>query len=115
MFTLKPSQYIVASSQGRPSPKNTLTALLPLILPIELSAVFSFTAAALLANVSGMLVPKATSVIAVTVVSKPIKHPNIVARSPTTAVNKPIIPKEHQNVNQPPATDVGGTHRANKT
>jgi hypothetical protein len=45
---------------------NTLTELLPVTFPIALSAVFSFTAAALLANVSGREVPRATKVMAVT-------------------------------------------------
>ena len=45
---------------------NTLTELLPVTFPIALSAVFSLTAAALLANVSGRDVPRATKVIAVT-------------------------------------------------
>ena len=51
--------------QGSPSPKNTLTELLPVTLPMELSAVFSVTAAILLAKVSGKDVPSATKVMAV--------------------------------------------------
>ena len=53
-----------AISQGRPSPRNTLTELLPVIFPIALSAFFSPTAAALEAKVSGKDVPRATNVIA---------------------------------------------------
>ena len=53
-----------AISQGRPSPRNTLTELLPVIFPMALSAFFSPTAAALEAKVSGKDVPRATNVIA---------------------------------------------------
>ena len=55
-----------AMIQGIPRPMNTFTELLPVTFPIALSAVFSLTAAALLANVSGRDVPKATNVMAVT-------------------------------------------------
>ena len=48
-----------------PRPMKTLTELLPVTFPIALSAVFSETAAILLANVSGKEVPRATNVIAV--------------------------------------------------
>jgi hypothetical protein len=44
----------------KPNPRNTLTEFDPVTLPIALSAVFSFFAAILLANVSGKLVPMAT-------------------------------------------------------
>ena len=53
-------QYIAAITHGRPKPKNTLTELLPVTLPIALSAVFSVRQAIKLANVSGKLVPIAT-------------------------------------------------------
>lgn len=52
-------------SQGSPKPRNTLTELLPVTLPMALSAYFSCTAADLEANVSGSDVPRATNVIAV--------------------------------------------------
>ena len=48
---------MAASVHGRPKPKNTLTELLPVTLPTELSAVASICAACLLANKSGRLVP----------------------------------------------------------
>ena len=51
--------------QGIPRPMNTLTELLPVTLPMALSAVFSDTAAILLAKVSGRDVPRATNVMAV--------------------------------------------------
>lgn len=44
--------YMAARDHAIPSPKNTLTALLPVTLPIEESAYLSFMAATLLANVS---------------------------------------------------------------
>jgi hypothetical protein len=50
-----------ATVHGNPRPRKTLTELLPVTLPIALSAVFSFLAAILLAKVSGKLVPKATN------------------------------------------------------
>lgn len=56
---------MAAIIHGRPRPKNTLTELLPVTFPMALSAVFSPTAAALLAKVSGSDVPRATNVMAV--------------------------------------------------
>ena len=56
---------MAAIIQGIPSPINTLTELLPVTFPIELSAVFSEVAAILLAKVSGREVPRATKVMAV--------------------------------------------------
>jgi len=56
--------YELASTQGSPRPRKTLTELLPVMLPMALSACFSWHAAALLANKSGKLVPNATNVIA---------------------------------------------------
>jgi hypothetical protein len=52
---------MVATTHGKPKPKKTFTELLPVTLPIALSADFSFIAANLLANVSGKLVPSATN------------------------------------------------------
>ena len=48
---------MAAKVHGNPSPKNTLTELLPVTFPTELSAVASHVAACLLANKSGKLVP----------------------------------------------------------
>ena len=56
---------MAAMIHGIPRPIKTLTELLPVTLPIELSAVFSLTAAILLAKVSGREVPRATNVMAV--------------------------------------------------
>lgn len=81
---------------------------------MELSAVFSLMAATLLANVSGILVPKATNVIATTVFSNPTKHPNMLARSDIKAVIKPIKMSDPIKVRYPPAMDGGGM-KANKT
>lgn len=47
------SWYTAAIVHASPIPRNTLTALLPVMLPMEESAYWSFTAATLLANVSG--------------------------------------------------------------
>ena len=55
---------MAAINQGNPKPRKTLTELLPVMLPIELSADSSLRAAVLLANVSGNDVPKATKVMA---------------------------------------------------
>ena len=51
-------------TQGSPRPRKTLTELLPVMLPMALSACLSWHAAVLLANKSGKLVPNATNVIA---------------------------------------------------
>ena len=91
-----------------------MTALLPLMLPMELSAVTSLMAAALLANVSGMLVPRATKVMAVMVFSRSIRQPNMVARSPMIAVMKPMKARAKKKVSQPPPIDGGGIN-ANST
>ena len=97
-----------AINQGVPRPRNTLTELLPVTLPTAASACFSLIAAHLLANKSGRLVPSATKVMAVTSALRPIRQPNIVARSPTITVRSPIIPRATQNVNQPPNHVQGG-------
>ena len=91
-----------------------MTELLPLILPTELSAFFSFMAAVLLAKVSGILVPKATNVMAVIELGRSIKHPKIPARSPMIAVIKPITAREIRNVGHPPRYLHGGI-KANST
>lgn len=64
-----------------------MTELLPVTLPIELSAYFSFRAAVLLANVSGKLVPRATKVMAVMLSSNDTRQPKIDARSLMRAVS----------------------------
>ena len=87
---------------GIPRPRNTLTPLLPVTLPIELSACSSCLAACILANKSGKLVPSATNVMAVTVGFRPIKHPKMDAKSPTMAVRIPIIVKDTKKASQPP-------------
>lgn len=83
-----------AITHGRPRPRNTFTELLPVIFPIALSAFFSPTAAAFEAKVSGKEVPRATKVMAVTLFFNPTRQPNMLARSPTTAVKSPIIPRD---------------------
>lgn len=85
-----------------------MTELLPFTLPTELSAVFSLIAAVLLANVSGILVPKATNVMAVMASSRPIKQPNVPAKSLIIVVRTPITQREIMNVGQPPRYLDGG-------
>lgn len=62
---------MAAIDQANPMPKKTLTALEPVMWPIEASAVTSCMAAWRLANVSGKPIPIAISVTAVTVSRKP--------------------------------------------
>ncbi len=89
-------------THGRPRPRKTFTELLPFTFPTELSAVFSITAAVLLAKVSGILVPKATNVMAVMASGSPIRQPKMEARSPMMAVRNPMVAREIINVGQPP-------------
>lgn len=56
---------MVATTHGRPRPRNTLTEFDPVTFPTAASAYLSYCAATLLANVSGRDVPRATNVIAV--------------------------------------------------
>ena len=70
---------MAAIDQGSPKPRNTLTELLPVTLPSELSACSSCTAAVFDANKSGKLVPIATKVIAFTAGFKLTKQPNTFA------------------------------------
>lgn len=51
-------------NQGNPKPRNTLTELLPVMFPTQLSASLLALAAEREANVSGNDVPRATKVIA---------------------------------------------------
>lgn len=97
------------TTHGKPRPKNTLTELLPVTFPMELSAFFSCWAACLLANRSGRLVPKATKVMAVTMSFKPIKQPNIPARSPMNVVKMAMKARAMIKANQPFQIEGGGT------
>ena len=63
---------------------------------------------------SGMLVPKATNVMAVMRSFRPMRQPKMEAISPTMAVRSPIISKEHIKVGHPPPS-VGGGMKANRT
>jgi hypothetical protein len=81
---------VVATAHGRPSPKKTFTEFDPVTFPIAESANSDDLAAVILANVSGRLVPSATSVIAVIESSIPRRHPSNSANEPTTAVTIPI-------------------------
>lgn len=46
------AQYTAATDHATPMPRKTLTALLPVTLPMDASAYWSWVAATLLANVS---------------------------------------------------------------
>mmetsp|Transcript_23021 Transcript_23021/g.40514 ORF Transcript_23021/g.40514 Transcript_23021/m.40514 type:complete len:128 (-) Transcript_23021:621-1004(-) len=94
--------------QGKPRPRKTLTELLPVTLPMELSAQSSCRAAVLEANVSGRLVPSATRVIAVISSGIPTQQPSNLAMSPTIAVTHPIIPSAQKKQGQPPPSLAGG-------
>jgi len=89
-------------TQGRPSPKNTLTELDPVTFPTAESAYFSAYAAAIDAKVSGREVPRATKVIAVIDGLTPKIQPNNVATSPTTAVTIPMTASAAMKQTQPP-------------
>lgn len=95
-------------SQGRPIPRNTLTALDPVTFPTAASAYLELTAAALLANVSGREVPSATKVMAVTEILRPTAHPSRVAISPTKKVTTPIKLRATMKAAQPPQMWRGG-------
>ena len=99
-----------AINQGRPKPRNTFTELLPVTLPTDASAYFSFNAAVLLANVSGKLVPKATNVMATIPGSNPIRQPKMDARSLMRAVTMAMKARAPQKVIHPPElrNDGGG-------
>lgn len=100
---------MLAISHGNPNPRNTLTELLPVTLPIALSAYFSCLAATIEANRSGRDVPNATNVMAVTASFKFTKHPKMLAKSPIIAVRTPMSTKDAKNVSHPPRKPVGGT------
>ena len=82
---------MAATTHGRPRPRNTFTELEPVTLTIAASAVFSYYAAVILANVSGKEVPKATNVIAVMDGGTIKTQPKSVANFSTIAVTIPII------------------------
>ena len=65
-------------------------------------------AASLDAKVSGIDVPKATRVMAVTDFFNPTTHPNIPARSPTMAVYIPMKIKLTTKLAHPPQYAAGG-------
>mmetsp|Transcript_6454 Transcript_6454/g.19935 ORF Transcript_6454/g.19935 Transcript_6454/m.19935 type:complete len:236 (-) Transcript_6454:2233-2940(-) len=94
--------------QGRPRPRKTFTELLPVTLPTELSALASCCAATFEAKVSGKLVPRATSVMAVISSGMPMQQPRRAARSLTSAVTRPIMPRAKMKQSQPPQRPGGG-------
>lgn len=56
-----------------------------------------------------MDIPNATKVIAVTASLRPMRQPNMEARSPMIAVNTPIKTKDTMKHNHPPQIVGGGT------
>mmetsp|Transcript_44107 Transcript_44107/g.117034 ORF Transcript_44107/g.117034 Transcript_44107/m.117034 type:complete len:331 (-) Transcript_44107:940-1932(-) len=102
-------QYREPMHHGMPSPRNTLTELLPVTLPMLLSAVASWTAAVMEAKVSGRDVPMATTVIAVMESSQCSAQPNMLAKSPMIAVRPPISTKDTMKHNIPSQRLGGGT------
>mmetsp|Transcript_42683 Transcript_42683/g.120560 ORF Transcript_42683/g.120560 Transcript_42683/m.120560 type:complete len:317 (+) Transcript_42683:386-1336(+) len=101
-------QYRAAMVQGAPRPKNTFTELLPVMLTTEASAVGSSWAAESDAKRSGIEVPRATKVTAVTMSGMEMTQPKSSARSEMQAVT-PAMPKSEQvKESQPPKKVVGG-------
>mmetsp|Transcript_263 Transcript_263/g.612 ORF Transcript_263/g.612 Transcript_263/m.612 type:complete len:327 (-) Transcript_263:412-1392(-) len=103
------SQYMEATDHDNPSPRKTLTELLPVTLPMLLSAMGSWMAAVLEANVSGSDVPSATKVMAQIEGGMPRAQPSRLARSPRRAVQRPIMSREQPKQTLPPQNSVGGT------
>ena len=100
--------HIEAITHGRPSPRNTLTELLPVMLPTAESACFDVLAAVTEARVSGRDVPRATMVMAVTDCSRPRAHPKRVATSATMAVIVPIMASAMMKAAHPLQVFLGG-------
>ena len=101
--TVQPPDHREATTQGRPSPRKTLTELDPVTFPIALSAYLSALAAAIEAKVSGREVPRATNVIAVIEGLMPRMQPKRLANSPTTAVTIPMTARAEKKQAHPPA------------
>mmetsp|Transcript_19138 Transcript_19138/g.42784 ORF Transcript_19138/g.42784 Transcript_19138/m.42784 type:complete len:263 (-) Transcript_19138:1962-2750(-) len=101
-------QYSAAKNQGIPRPRKTLTELEPVMFTMEASAKGSFSAAVFEANVSGIEVPSATNVMAVTEGISPRQQPICEAMSLMRAVSIPIIASETMKHSQPPPRAGGG-------
>ena len=99
---------MAAMDQGRPRPRNTLTELLPVTFPMELSACFSEMAAVLEAKRSGREVPIATRVMAFTAGFRLIKQPKILARSEMMVVKIAMKIKAPKKQGHPPPIEGGG-------
>mmetsp|Transcript_86633 Transcript_86633/g.279763 ORF Transcript_86633/g.279763 Transcript_86633/m.279763 type:complete len:247 (+) Transcript_86633:507-1247(+) len=105
-------QYKDAMDQGTPRPKKTFTELLPVTLTTEASAWASSWADLSEANKSGMDVPMATKVKAVTMSGRLTTQPNNSARSEMPAVMAAMPTKDTKKANHPPKNAVGG-HQPN--
>lgn len=99
--------------QGRPMPRNTLTELEPVTLPMAESASGELLAAVIEAKVSGREVPMATMVIPVTAGFRLMTQPRMVATSPTMVVTIPIKRSATAKAPQPPQDLRGGTRAEN--
>mmetsp|Transcript_28735 Transcript_28735/g.72731 ORF Transcript_28735/g.72731 Transcript_28735/m.72731 type:complete len:325 (+) Transcript_28735:696-1670(+) len=93
---------MAARVHGSPTPRKTLTELLPVTLTMEASAVGSSVAAILDAKRSGMEVPRATNVMPVIMPSMSSTQPKISARSAMRAVTRPMKKREPTKQTQPP-------------
>mmetsp|Transcript_38118 Transcript_38118/g.85919 ORF Transcript_38118/g.85919 Transcript_38118/m.85919 type:complete len:338 (-) Transcript_38118:1455-2468(-) len=102
-------QYTAPNIHGMPRPRKTFTELLPVTLPMLLSAKGSWTAAVLEANVSGSDVPSATKVTAQMGAFMSSAHPSRLAMSPMMAVRPPIIAREQKKQTHPSRKSTGGT------
>jgi hypothetical protein len=94
--------------QGSPSPRKTLTELEPVMLPIELSAVGSWSAAMREASVSGSDVPSATRLMAATDGGMPMQHERTVVVSSRKKVMMPIRAIESTKHGYPIHSPAGG-------
>mmetsp|Transcript_54148 Transcript_54148/g.156397 ORF Transcript_54148/g.156397 Transcript_54148/m.156397 type:complete len:228 (-) Transcript_54148:914-1597(-) len=89
-------------------PRKTFTELLPVTFTMEASAHSSLAAAHLEANKSGIDVPKATKVTAVTMSGIPSTQPNNSAKSEMQVVRTAMPRRDAKKQAQPPARLVGG-------
>mmetsp|Transcript_63707 Transcript_63707/g.166793 ORF Transcript_63707/g.166793 Transcript_63707/m.166793 type:complete len:241 (+) Transcript_63707:794-1516(+) len=100
---------------GMPRPRKTFTELLPVTLTMDASAYLSCAAAAMDAKRSGMEVPRATKVRAVTESGIPVTQPKSSAKSITMHVMAPMATKEATKQTHPPAKAGGGTEIAKRS
>mmetsp|Transcript_39057 Transcript_39057/g.112208 ORF Transcript_39057/g.112208 Transcript_39057/m.112208 type:complete len:325 (-) Transcript_39057:677-1651(-) len=100
---------------GTPSPRKTLTELLPVTFTIEASAVGSSLAADKEAKRSGIEVPSATKVIAVMMSGTSRTQPKSSARSETHAVSNAMPSNAATKHGHPPPKQTGGQQSEKKS